>query len=134
MLTVLDHRQTHIAGRTPLNELSARRHLTHNKHKRRILVLPAGFEPAFPATMRLQTYALEGRHQDGLNIAHSLLQIQADFTPRNISQLSSVVSVACIMNSLELCCRRFKLGFVTVRRVPVGKIRQNKPWKCICII
>jgi len=44
-------------GRTPLDEWSARRRdpflTTHNIHKRRTSVPPAGFQPTIPASERL---------------------------------------------------------------------------------
>jgi hypothetical protein len=50
-------------GRTPLDEWSARRRdlylTTHNTHKRQTSRLPAGFEPAIPASGRPQTHALD---------------------------------------------------------------------------
>jgi hypothetical protein len=57
-ITQLD---THIPGRTPLNEWSARRRgrYLHNKHNRRTSMPLAGFEPAIPAIKWLQTYALD---------------------------------------------------------------------------
>jgi len=44
-------------GRTPLDEWSARRRdpyltTTHNTHKKHTSMLPAGFEPAIPASVR----------------------------------------------------------------------------------
>jgi hypothetical protein len=50
-------------GRTPLDEWPARRRdlylTTHNTHKRQTSMLPAGFEPAIPASERPQTNALD---------------------------------------------------------------------------
>ena len=50
-------------GRNPLDEGSARhRHLyetTHNVHKRRTSIPPAGFEPTIPASERPQSRALD---------------------------------------------------------------------------
>jgi len=50
-------------GRTPLDEWSARRNVlyltTHDTHNRQTSMLPAGFEPAIPASERPQTHALE---------------------------------------------------------------------------
>jgi len=52
---------THTLGRTPLDEGSAPRRdpyqITHNSHKRRTSVPPAGFEPTIPASGRPQTLA-----------------------------------------------------------------------------
>jgi hypothetical protein len=52
-----------VLGRTLLHEGSARcRDLyltTHNTHKGQISMFPAGFEPAIPASERLQTYNLD---------------------------------------------------------------------------
>jgi len=49
-------------GRTPLDEWSARHRdvylTTHNTHTRRPSMVPAGFEPAVPATERPKTHAL----------------------------------------------------------------------------
>ena len=49
-------------GRTPLDKWSARRRdhylTTHNTHKRKTTLPPAGFEPAIPASERPQTHAL----------------------------------------------------------------------------
>jgi hypothetical protein len=50
-------------GKTPLDEWPARRrdlYLTiHNTHKRQTSIPPAGFEPAFTASERRQTHALD---------------------------------------------------------------------------
>jgi hypothetical protein len=50
-------------GRTSLDEWSARRWnlylTTHNTHKRETSMLPAGFEPAIPASELPQTHALD---------------------------------------------------------------------------
>jgi len=55
------HNHTHT--RIPLDEWSAlRKHLyltTYNTHRRQVSMLPAGFEPAIPATERPQTHALD---------------------------------------------------------------------------
>jgi hypothetical protein len=49
--------------RTRLDELSARRRdlylTTHNTHNRQTSMLAVGFEPAIPASERLQTHALD---------------------------------------------------------------------------
>jgi hypothetical protein len=60
----LDHTQIHTTvGRSPLDEGSARRRdlylTTHNTQNRQTATLPAGFEPAIPASKRLQTLALD---------------------------------------------------------------------------
>jgi hypothetical protein len=59
-----DHTQTHTTvGRTPLDEGSARRRdfylITQTLYKRQTSMLPMGFEPAIPASARLQNYALD---------------------------------------------------------------------------
>jgi len=50
-------------GRTPLDEWPARRRdlylTTHNTHKKHTSMLPAGFEPAIPASVRPQTHPLD---------------------------------------------------------------------------
>jgi len=50
-------------GRTPLDELSARRRdlylTTYNTQKRQAFRPPAGFETAIPASERQQTHALD---------------------------------------------------------------------------
>ena len=50
-------------SRTPLDESSEQRRdlysTTHNTHKRRTSMPPAGFEPTIPASERLQTHALD---------------------------------------------------------------------------
>jgi hypothetical protein len=50
-------------GRTPLDELSARRRdlylKTHNIHNRQTSMPPAGFEPTIPANKPPQTHALD---------------------------------------------------------------------------
>jgi hypothetical protein len=52
-----------IFGRTLLDEWSARRRnlylKIHNTHNRQTSMPPAGFEPAIPASERLQTHALD---------------------------------------------------------------------------
>ena len=57
------HTHTHTPSRTPPNEWSvvaeAAPNSTHNKHKRRICIIAAGFEPANPTIERAQTYALD---------------------------------------------------------------------------
>ena len=58
----LNHTDTTL-GRTPLDEWSARRTdlylATHNTHNRQTSMPPVGFEPAIPASERLQTHALD---------------------------------------------------------------------------
>jgi hypothetical protein len=53
-------------GRIPLDEgWASRRDLyltTHNTHKRRIQITPVGFEPAIPASVLPQTYALDSAY------------------------------------------------------------------------
>jgi len=53
----------HKPGRIPVNERSARRrdryYLTHNKHKRRNLVILARLEPAIPTVEQVQTHSLD---------------------------------------------------------------------------
>jgi hypothetical protein len=60
LLRFVGHTQldTHTAGRTPLDEWSARRkgRYLHNKHNRR--TPSAGFKPTITAIERLQNYAL----------------------------------------------------------------------------
>jgi len=50
-------------GRTPLDELSARRRdlylTTHNTHNRQTSMPPAGFEPTIPASERPHIHALD---------------------------------------------------------------------------
>ena len=60
-LKFLHHTQVHTTGRTPLNELVAKitPYATHNKHKRQTSMSSAEFQPAIPAHIRLQTYALD---------------------------------------------------------------------------
>ena len=59
----LDYTQQCItAGRTPLDEWSARRRdylTTHNTHNRQTLMPPVGFEATISAGERPQTYALD---------------------------------------------------------------------------
>ena len=63
-LKFLDHTQRHTtAGRTPLDEWSARRRdlylTTHNTHNRQTSMPPVGFEPTISVGERPQTYALD---------------------------------------------------------------------------
>ena len=63
-LRFLDHTQRRTTvGRTPLDELSARRRdlylTTHNSHNRQTSMPPMGFEPTISAGERPQTYALD---------------------------------------------------------------------------
>ena len=63
-LRFLDHTQRRTTvGRTPRNELSARRRdlylTTHNTHNRQTSMPPVGFEPTISASERPQTYALD---------------------------------------------------------------------------
>ena len=63
-LVFLDHTQRRTTvGRTPLDELSARRRdlylTTHNTHNREASMPPVGFEPTISAGERPQTYALD---------------------------------------------------------------------------
>ena len=63
-LRFLDHTHLRITvGRTPLDELSARRRdlylTTHNTHNRQTFMPPVGFEPTISAGERPQTYALD---------------------------------------------------------------------------
>ena len=57
------HTHTHTPGRTPLSSdqplVKAATYTAYKKHKRRTLVLLAGFEPAISAIMLLQIYALD---------------------------------------------------------------------------
>ena len=75
-LRFLDHtpRRTTL-GRTPLNQWSARRRgrfmTTHDEHKRRTFMPPAGFEPAIPAMGEPQTYAVD-RGANGIGWAEIL--------------------------------------------------------------
>jgi len=64
LLRFLDHTQRRTTvGRTPLDELSARRrdlYLTaHNTYNRQTSMPPVGFEPTISAGERPQTYALD---------------------------------------------------------------------------
>ena len=64
LMRFLDHTQRRtIAGRTPLDEWSARRGdlylTTHNTHNRQTFMLPAGLEPTISAGEQPQTYALD---------------------------------------------------------------------------
>jgi hypothetical protein len=59
------HSVTHTTLRkAPLDEWSARRRdlylKTYNTHDRQTSTLPAGFDPAIPASERPQTHALDG--------------------------------------------------------------------------
>jgi hypothetical protein len=63
-LRLANHTQWHITvGRTPLDGWSARRRefylAPHNTHKRQTSMLPAGLEPATPASDRPQTLAFD---------------------------------------------------------------------------
>jgi hypothetical protein len=63
-LMFLDHTQQRTTvGRTPLDELLARRRdlylTTHNTHNRQTSISSAGFEPTISAAERPQTYALD---------------------------------------------------------------------------
>ena len=63
-LRFLDHTQRRTTvGRTPLDELSARRRdlylTTHNTHNRQISMPAVGFEPTISAGERPQTYELD---------------------------------------------------------------------------
>jgi hypothetical protein len=57
------HTHTHTHGRTPLDNGSTRRRdlyvTTHTTHKTQTSKLPAGFEPALPASEWPQTHALD---------------------------------------------------------------------------
>jgi hypothetical protein len=89
LLTLHDHTQTHnTVGRTPLDELSARRRdiylTTHNTHKRQTSIPPAGFEPTIPASELPQTarplgsacskyycFTVQGPTTIGTSVAHA---------------------------------------------------------------
>ena len=63
-LMFLDHtKRRSTVGRTPLDELSARRRdfymKTHNTHNRQTSMFPARFETKISAGERPQTYALD---------------------------------------------------------------------------
>ena len=67
-LRFLDHTlftRTHAMGRTPLEEVSARRRelylTTHNIHKRQTSMTPAGLEPAIAADERPLIHASDGK-------------------------------------------------------------------------
>ena len=56
------HTHTHTVGLFLTSDQLLQRaapYTTHNKHKRRICILSAGFEPANPAIERARTYTLE---------------------------------------------------------------------------
>jgi len=63
LLMYRDHTKKHHLCRTPLDKWSARRRdlyvTTHNTHKTQTSIPVAGFEPAFPASERPHTYALD---------------------------------------------------------------------------
>ena len=65
LLHLITFNDTRTFGRTPLGEGSATSRdlylTTHNIHKRETPTLPAGFEPAVPASDRPQTYNLDRR-------------------------------------------------------------------------
>jgi len=68
-----DYIQWLTLGKTPLNEWSARSIdlylTTHNTHKTETSMLPAGFEPAIPASGRRPNYALD-RAAAGIGFRH----------------------------------------------------------------
>lgn len=53
------HTHTYILSRTPPDEESVRHTDLYNTHKRQITMLSAEFEPAIPASLRPQTYAVD---------------------------------------------------------------------------
>ena len=64
ILMFIDHiHRRSTVGRTPLDELSARRRdlylTTHNTHNGQISMPPVGFKPKISAGERRQTYALD---------------------------------------------------------------------------
>jgi len=62
-LRFLDHTRRTTVGKTPVDELSARRRnlylTTHNTHNRQTSMPAVGFEPTISADERPQTYALD---------------------------------------------------------------------------
>jgi hypothetical protein len=54
-----DHTHAHTLGRTSLDEGSARRRDDKTQHSQDIPMPPAGFEPAIPASERLQIHAVD---------------------------------------------------------------------------
>jgi len=67
LITLDTHTHTHTnttVSRSPPDEDSVRRSdrylTTHNTHKGRTSMSPAGFDPAIPACKRPQTHALDG--------------------------------------------------------------------------
>jgi len=75
----LDHTQRRTTlGRTPLDELSARRRnlylTTHDTLNRQTSMPPAGLEPTIPASERPQTYALD-RAATGIGVVISICDI-----------------------------------------------------------
>ena len=84
-LRFLDHTQRRTTvGRTPLDEWSVRRRdlylTTHNTHNRQTSMPPVGFEPAFSASERPQTDALDraatgfSQRRVYLSLTHSVKQ------------------------------------------------------------
>jgi len=69
------HTTTHLNGRTPLDEWSARRRdlylTTHNIHNRQTSMPPAGFEATISAGEQPQTYALD-RMATGTGVSERL--------------------------------------------------------------
>ena len=98
---LLDHTQRrNIVGKTPLDELSARRRdlylSTHNTHNRQRSMPPLGFEPTISAGERPQTYALD-RAATGTGIVASswlfilLILLSLEYTPSFFSSLTAKI-------------------------------------------
>ena len=93
LLHLITLNDTYTVGRTPLDEGSARRRdlylATHNTHSRQTCTLPAGFEPAIPASERSQTHASD-RAATGIgNLLTYTLKISKFLSPRPRPKITS---------------------------------------------
>jgi hypothetical protein len=124
----LDHTQTHTrVGRTPLDEGSAHRRdlypTRQTLYKRKTCMPPVGFEPAFPASARPQTYFLD-RATTGIGkyivLKLKLISNRASFSyERGHGGISGYTmsarkqySVSCTVTSYELGFRIFVAQFL----------------------
>jgi len=96
------HTQWHTFGRTPLDEGSGRRTdlylTTHNTHKRRTSMPPAGFDPANPSSRaapdpRLSAATGIGYETSHYAIAHAMLFTTAYPPKKTITRRITIVSV-----------------------------------------
>ena len=110
-LRFLDHTQRRTTvGRTPLDELSARRRdlylKINNNHSRQTSIPPAGFDPTIPASEGPQTHALDRavsatHYFTKRNIKLSYIQCDPTFRLK-LAIFTSMPSIFLILNAFNV--------------------------------